>query len=563
MFNIWAIARQTFAQCLRMRMALMFIILLAIVLVMLPIHMEGDGTLAGKIRSFLSYGLWATQILLVLITIFATTNIICSDVRVKQIFAIATKPVTRSEYILGRWLGVVLLNAVLLTGAAAACYGVAQYLRSSGMAINAQDVQAVETEVFAARHRVFSDPPPIEKNIEKRLADMSEKDLRSAIEQYMASTGGNQAAALDEFRKEIRKQEVEKNQMIGQDQAKMWRFNGVNVKGRQIRSSGKIGQFVSPAARILVNPKLVGQLVSSGPVDINGVQARVVNLGRNFMDVHFDVDQLALADQSDFDSGKYVKILVNPAIQLHYTISPSKTAVPGNVLKSRWAFVNPSDPSIRYLEPSRDDPPSMATSLTAPADVVSPDGRVEVLYQNLSNPASNFGTSVRVPYEDITLLYRAGGFEGNFIRGVLLIWLQLIFVGAVAVLASSFTTFPVACLMCFGMLPFAMAGELLTSSLRLDAMTAGPDVTTVVGHYILEAIQFFLPNMASMSPGRWLVDGLYIPWGWPIDRSVSGDGLGPSALLPTAGVILFVRTSILLAMACLIFHKRELAKVQV
>ncbi len=563
MFNIWAIARQTFAQCLHMRMALMFIILLAIVLVLLPIHMDGDGTLAGKIRSFLSYGLWATQILLILITIFATTDIVCSDVRAKQIFTIATKPVTRSQYILGRWLGVVLLNVVLLSGAATACYAVAQYLRT-GQAINAQDVQAVETEVFSARHRVFSDPPPIEKNIEKRLAEIAKQgQLESAIEEYMASTSGDRDAALNEFRKEIRKQETEKFQTIGVGQAKKWRFSGVDVKGRQILASGKIGQFVSPAARILIDPKLVGQLVSSGPVDINGVKAHVISLGRNFMDIRFDSDELVRSDMSGFISGKQVKILIKPAIQLHYTVSPSKTNVPGNVLKSRWVFINPSDPNIRYAEPSRDDPPSMATSLTVPAGVVSADGTVDVIYQNLPNMASNFGTSVRIPYEEITLLYRAGGFEGNYIRGVAMVGLQLIFIAAVAVVAGSFTSFPVACLMCFGVLPFAMAGELLTYSLRLDSLSTGTEFHTLIGHYTLKGMQLFLPNMALMSPGRWLVDGLYIPWGWPIDRGLLADGFGPPALLPTAGVMLFVRTSLLLGIACLIFHKRELAKVQV
>ncbi len=562
MLNIWAIARQTFAQCLRMRMALMFIIILAIVLILLPIYMDGDGTLAGKIRAFLSYGLWATQILLVLITIFAATNIVCSDVRVKQIFTIATKPVTRSQYILGRWLGVVLLNATLLTVAGTACYAVAQYLRS-GRAINAQDVQAMETEVFSARHRVLAEPPPIEKIVEKRLAGISESDLNSAIEEYMASTNGDRAAALNEFRNEIFKQEVEKLQTIGVGQTKKWRFNGVNVKGREILASGTIGQFVSPAARIMVDRKLIGQLLTSGPVKINDVDAQVIGLGRDFVDVRFDPDQLASTDKDAFTPETQVKLQIKPAIQLRYTVSTSAINVPGNVLKSRWIFENPSDRNIRFAEPSRDDPPGMATSLTAPAGVVAPDGSLDVTYQNLPNRATNFGASVRIPHGDISLLYRAGGFESNYIKGVLMIGLQLVFISAVAIVAGSFTSFPVACLMCFGMLPFAMAGELLTFSLRLDAVLSGTQLHTLIGHYTLKGMQVFLPNLAELSPGRWLVDGIYIPWGWPFDRGGLPGSLGPPALLRVAGVMLFVRTALLLGIACFIFQKRELAKVQV
>ncbi|MGA2266255.1 MAG: hypothetical protein ABSH10_07485, partial [Phycisphaerae bacterium] len=56
MRRIWAVTRQTFAQCLRMKVAAAFIILLGVTLAILPVTMKGDGTLAGRIRTLLSYG---------------------------------------------------------------------------------------------------------------------------------------------------------------------------------------------------------------------------------------------------------------------------------------------------------------------------------------------------------------------------------------------------------------------------------------------------------------------------------------------------------------------------
>ena len=64
MGSVWAIARHTFAQCLRMRVAAAFLLLLAAMLGALPLMMKGDGTLAGQIRTFLSYSTSLTGFLL-------------------------------------------------------------------------------------------------------------------------------------------------------------------------------------------------------------------------------------------------------------------------------------------------------------------------------------------------------------------------------------------------------------------------------------------------------------------------------------------------------------------
>ena len=56
MLGIWSIAKHTFAQCMRMKLAAAFAVLLTAALLALPAQMTGDGTLAGQIRAFLSYG---------------------------------------------------------------------------------------------------------------------------------------------------------------------------------------------------------------------------------------------------------------------------------------------------------------------------------------------------------------------------------------------------------------------------------------------------------------------------------------------------------------------------
>ena len=115
---IWAVARHTFAQCIRMKIAVAFILLLAVCLLGLPYVMKGDGTLTGSIRTFLSYSVSITGVLLSIVTVLVTVSVVSGDISEKYIYLIIAKPLARWEYILGRWLGVVLLNAVLLAIAA-------------------------------------------------------------------------------------------------------------------------------------------------------------------------------------------------------------------------------------------------------------------------------------------------------------------------------------------------------------------------------------------------------------------------------------------------------------
>ena len=129
MRSIWAVTRQTFIECVRTRIFAAFMILLGACVVTLALTAEGDGSLKGRIQTFLAYSISATQVLLAMVTIFMATGIVAGDVRRKTIFTVASKPLRRWQYVLGRWLGIVALNAVLLAATLGMVYGLAQYLR--------------------------------------------------------------------------------------------------------------------------------------------------------------------------------------------------------------------------------------------------------------------------------------------------------------------------------------------------------------------------------------------------------------------------------------------------
>lgn len=150
MHSIWAVATNTIKQALRMKIAVVFIILLAILLPVMGASMTGDGTLKGRLQTFVSYSFSLTSLLLCLLTIITSIFTVTSDIDQKQIFTVLTKPIRRFQLLLGKLLGVILLDIALLTLFATGLYIVTIYIPKSYQASDIEKAQA-ENEFFTAR----------------------------------------------------------------------------------------------------------------------------------------------------------------------------------------------------------------------------------------------------------------------------------------------------------------------------------------------------------------------------------------------------------------------------
>ena len=106
-----AIARLTFWEGIRMRIVLVFLVVMVLFLVMMPFLAKGDETLAGRLQTFLSYALFMLSLMLALSTSFFACATLSEEFRVKTLHMVVTKPVNRFHILLGKWLGV---NALIL-----------------------------------------------------------------------------------------------------------------------------------------------------------------------------------------------------------------------------------------------------------------------------------------------------------------------------------------------------------------------------------------------------------------------------------------------------------------
>jgi len=204
MRGIWAVAKNTIKQALRMKIAVVFIILLLVLLPVLGITTTGDDTLKGRLQTFVSYGLSLTSLLLCLLTIFVTVYTVTSDIKYRQIYTVVTKPIRRFQLLLGKLLGVMILDIVLLVLFSALIYTFAVYMPKIFKATDEELIQ-VNNEFYTARAALNIPEVDVTGEVKeryeklerlKRLPDLPREEIlaeltkQAQLEKRAADVGG-------------------------------------------------------------------------------------------------------------------------------------------------------------------------------------------------------------------------------------------------------------------------------------------------------------------------------------------------------------------------------------
>lgn len=110
MTRIWAVARNTFREAVRNKV-LHSLFFFAVVLIVSALAL-GELSLHEDQRMIRDVGLFGVDLFGVLIAVFVGVNLLYKELSLKTVYTILPKPIARSEFVLGKWLGVVLTLAV-------------------------------------------------------------------------------------------------------------------------------------------------------------------------------------------------------------------------------------------------------------------------------------------------------------------------------------------------------------------------------------------------------------------------------------------------------------------
>jgi hypothetical protein len=174
MHSIRAVAINTIKQALRMKVAVVFTILLLVLLPVLGFTATGDETLKGRLQTFISYALSMTSFLLCLLTIFVSIYTVTSDIEQRQIFTVITKPIRRYQLILGKIFGVIALDVILLCLFSAIIYTITIYMPKFTKPSEKELVDA-KNGFFTARASLDVPVEDVTKEVTDRYKELQSK----------------------------------------------------------------------------------------------------------------------------------------------------------------------------------------------------------------------------------------------------------------------------------------------------------------------------------------------------------------------------------------------------
>jgi ABC-type transport system involved in multi-copper enzyme maturation permease subunit len=451
---VLAIARNVVTEAVRIKISVVFIVMLIFAMAALPLLLDENTPLRYRVQSFLQWGTGGSFWLLALLTLFFAAGSVAFEQRDKQIWQTMTKPVAAWKYVLGKWVGVMALNAVLLAVSLSGVFMFTEYLRrqpaegeairqvaaAEGPAPLGADRVILETQVLAARQTrqpnfgVSEDAPEFKAAYDTFVRNGRMND----------STFATDPAQAAKIRDDLLTQLTNVRRSVAPGQRGDWEFDGLlEAKRRNLPLT----------LRFKLNAG--GNL----PMDVYRVTVF-------FQDVPIAVRPVSLG---------VVQSLTIPYPNLI-----------DNDGKARITFINGE----------------VAQNLAMPGGVgVRPNAEL---------------MSVD-PKEGLELSYNDGSFAGNMFRVGFVLWLKLAMLGILAICCATFLSFPVACLVAFTTFIAAEGAVFLTESLRYydatDQITKEISYWKIPVRVIGLAVSNMFQPYGELDPTTKLVDGRLMSWG--------------------------------------------------
>lgn len=445
---VFAIARNCLAEAVRLKVSLVFIVMLIFGLSALPLLMDPTTPLRYRVQSFLQYGTAGSYWIIAVLTLLFAVGSVTSEQRDRQIWQTMTKPVAPWQYILGKWLGVAGLSAVLLAVSCAGVFLFTDYLRRqpavdespqlSAQTVLSEDRDILENQVLAARLStgpeipLSPDDPEFQTWVKAYIEDGRKGDPGFASDE----------ATLEKIESDLYKSYEQAYRTVPPGNYRTYVFKGLGEARR-------LNQEITLKYRIDSGSNMPDQLYHLTFV-VNG-------------------------------------ILILPPSEV--TLGPTHTL---------------------RIEPS----------------MVNDNGELEIEVHNAAiEPTGDPSGPVRVtlnpdpisfPASGLEVFYPAGSFQMNFARVALVLWIKLAFLAILAITASTFLSFPVACLVAFSIFLMAEGTGFLSLSLEYY------DAADQTGHVVLwkvpvraigMCVTWMFKTYSELRPTTRLVDGRLLEWG--------------------------------------------------
>lgn len=515
-----AIARNLLNEAVRMKVSIVFIVLVIFFLAVIPGALHPEQPLRYRVQQWLQYGTGFPHALLSMLTLFLSAASVSFEQRDRVIWQTMTKPVPPWQYVAGKFLGVMGLNAAMLGVTAAGVFLFTEYLRyqpaSGEVAYHVRedgtdsrgdlrrmsdDRRILETQVLVARVAVQPQPFRLTDIKLDRLIDAMLQE-RQAQDSSVRDTAETRSKIRDEILAEWDRR--------------------VNDAVEKVVADSR-----SRDPNLADTPKLRAQ-IEKEILDEWELRYRTIEPGQSETYVF---EGLGAAKAAGARASLTLRFAINSGSNNPTELFRLSFGIRGQVIERQVAL-------------------KAAQTMTIDPSLVNDDGSLELAVLNGPpdpRAAPPNPRAMTFPPDGLEILYAAGGYEVNFIRVFLVIWIKLGFIAAVAITASTFLSFPVAALVAMAILIMAESAAYLTESLEYYREFRDKEgdihplniVVTLIGTPVAAIFRTY----ATLEPTAKLVDGRLIGWGQ----------LG-GAVLTIGGW-----TAATLGLGVAIFRRRELA----
>jgi len=171
--------------------------------------LKDDGTARGFTQILLTYTLGVVTTLLGFSTLWLACGTLARDVEECQMQMVAVKPIARWQIWIGKWLGIMSLNAALLTLAGGSVYALLQW-RAHRLPPDQQRV--LRNEIFVARAALKPPMPDVEGEVEQIFQRRMKEAPVPPVEQPL-------------LRKELREKVKARDQIVPPGYQRTWNID--------------------------------------------------------------------------------------------------------------------------------------------------------------------------------------------------------------------------------------------------------------------------------------------------------------------------------------------------
>lgn len=460
MQRLLAIALLTVRAAFRYRLVVVMAALLVGGVVVLPIVIKDDGTARGFTQIVLTYTLALITFLLGFVTVWLGCGTLAKEIEEAQLQMVVVKPISRWQIWIGKWVGIMALNAMLLIVSGAAVYFLMMW---KARRLPAEEQKVLWSEVLVARGTAREPMPDYKQDAERML------------QERLKSTAAQQVTNIAALRTYAQEQIKAFHQLVRPDFMRQWE----------------------------------------------------IDLSEQMMSLR--------------DVPMHIRVKFNVALE--------------NTSNQYLALIEVGDPADGITRVWRAPEMMLAADtfheIAVPANLFNAKGILKIRFMNQNE------TAILFPLEDgMEVLYKQGGFFGNFVRGIGIIFCWLGFLAALGLMSASFLSFNVAAFFALGILMIGISSGTLKQVVEEGGITGVNHETGYTDN----------PNIVDKiavpaAKGTLAVLGMVKGFS-PIDSLSSGRTIGWDDLSRAIFQIWIIMAGLLALIGITTFNRRELATAQ-